>query len=75
MSHLHEIDPEPTDRGVVDALQRTLDEADTIAAVGIAIVYRDGTGSSRWSEGLSALRLIGAADRLRHKLNRDMDDA
>ena len=76
MAHLHAIEPEPADEGIVDLVRRlqALVDAGEVAAVGVAIVRRDGATQSLWSEGGGFARLLGATARLAHKLNRELDE-
>jgi hypothetical protein len=76
MADLHPIEPEIVDEGIVDLLEDVLAAAreGEIASVAVAIVHRDGVAGARWSTRGSFVRILGAVDRLRHKLNLDMDD-
>jgi hypothetical protein len=75
MADLIAIEPETVDAGVVALLETALGQArdGEIASIGLAIVYRDGVAGAKWTTGGSFIRILGAVDRLRHKLNLDMD--
>jgi hypothetical protein len=70
------IEPEPAGASVIDTLREAIDDADkgSISSVGLAIVYRDGTVGTAWSEVPSMALLIGAAARLQWRLIQEQDD-
>lgn len=74
MTDLRPLDPEPLDADV-DALMRALQAhvaEGRVAALGVAIVYRNGKVGSMFTEAGSFGRLLGASARLVHNLNEAM---
>lgn len=70
------IEPEPAGASVVDTLKDVMDDAKagTVSSVAVAIVYRDGTVGTAWSEVPSTGLLIGAAARLQWRLIQMQDE-
>lgn len=64
------IEPEPVGASVVDTLREIADDAEqgNISSIAVAIVYRDGTVGTAWSEVPSMALLVGAASRLQWRL-------
>lgn len=75
MVDLIAIEPETVDSGIVELLEGALAQAKAgeIASLGLAIVYMSGVAGAKWTTGGSFIRILGAVDRLRHKLNLEMD--
>lgn len=66
------IDAEPLGTDVIAKLEEALDFArkGQISSVGLAVVYRDGSTGTSWSQAPSVGLLIAAATRLQHRLLR-----
>jgi hypothetical protein len=69
---LHVLEPEPVGDDVVVKLLEALKEAQAgkLSAVGIAVVYRDGSTGSSWSTVPSLGTLLGSATLLQARLAR-----
>lgn len=67
---LHAIDAEPAGSCIVEMLEDALQMAreGKLSSAGLAVVYRDGSTGSSWSDAPSVGLLIGAAMRLQHRL-------
>lgn len=61
---------------VIDSLEKTLEMARNgeITAVAIAMVDKEGRGNYRWSEGDQATTMVGAVQRMQHRLNLAVDE-
>jgi hypothetical protein len=70
------IEPEPLGASVIDTLKEAITDAENgaISSIGLAIVYRDGTVGTAWSEVPSMGLMVGAAARLQWRLIEAQDD-
>lgn len=70
MGKLHVIDAEPLGTGIVEHLEDALQMAreGKLSSVGLAVVYRDGSTGTSWSELPSIGLLIAATTRLQNRL-------
>lgn len=61
---------------VIDNLEKALEMArkGEITAVAIAMVDKEGRGNYRWSEGDQATTMVGAVQRMQHRLNLAVDE-
>lgn len=73
---VHVIDAEPVGEGIVETLEDWLERAKAgeVSSVAIAIVNRDGSASTEWSDAPSQVLLIGAVSRLQWRLNQELDE-
>jgi hypothetical protein len=70
------IDPEPpVPADVIGKLTAICEwvEHDKVSSLGIAVVHRDGSVSTTWSTPCALVTLLGAVERLKHRLNAEMD--
>lgn len=69
-AELRKIDAEPLGTQVVERLEETMAAAKRgeLSSVAIAVVYRDGSTGTCWSEAPSIGLLIASTTRLQHRL-------
>jgi hypothetical protein len=70
------IDPEPpVSPDVIEHLTQICDwvKDDKVSSIAIAIVHRDGSVSTLWSTPPAIVTLLGAVERLKHRLASVMD--
>jgi hypothetical protein len=70
------IEPEPcVSPDVIGKLTTVCDwvQHDQVSSIGIAVVHRDGSISTTWSTPCALVTLLGAVERLKHRLNSEMD--
>lgn len=69
-AELRVIDAEPIGEDAAARLEEALEQVrnGAVSSVGLALVYRDGSTGTCWSEAPSIGTLIGAVARLQHRL-------
>jgi hypothetical protein len=70
------IEPEPPVPPDVIGKMTTICEwvqHDKVSSLAIAVVHRDGSVSTTWSSPCALVTLLGAVERLKHRLNVEMD--
>lgn len=76
MAELEVIDAEPPAQGVVEYLEKQLERAKSgdFSAIAMAVVYRDGSTGSGYSQLHNTATMVGSVRALEAKLVREMLD-
>ena len=76
MADLRVIDAAPVSKSIIEVLEEALEKAknDDLSSVAIAWIYRDGAPGWNWSETPNTSTMIGAIERLKADIIRNIDE-